>query len=105
MLASRLETASSLDRTVTSALAAAAVIAVGMGFGRFAFTGVYPLMVQEGVLSVSNGTLAASANYLGYLVGALLAARLQAPSARRWGLVSVAASPVRWWSGRPSWAR
>ncbi|KPA88210.1 YbfB/YjiJ family MFS transporter [Pseudomonas asplenii] len=94
MLASPLDTSASLNRPFTSALAAAAVIAVGMGFGRFAFTGVYPVMVGEGVLSVSDGTLAASANYLGYLIGALLAARLQAPSARHWGLVSVVATVI-----------
>ncbi|NTX88826.1 YbfB/YjiJ family MFS transporter [Pseudomonas sp. UMC631] len=46
-----------------------------MGFGRFAFTGLYPLMVGEGVLSVNGGSLAASANYAGYLLGALALAR------------------------------
>lgn len=71
------------------AVAAALVMAVGMGFGRFAFTGLYPQMVQEGVLSVHDGTLAASANYAGYLLGALLAARLAPAQARRWAIHSV----------------
>ncbi len=57
-------------------LAAALVLAVGMGFGRFAFTGMYPLMVRDGLLSVSAGSLAASANYAGYLVGALAVSRM-----------------------------
>ncbi|GAB7548303.1 YbfB/YjiJ family MFS transporter [Cupriavidus sp. CuC1] len=57
-------------------LAAALVLAVGMGFGRFAFTGMYPLMVRDGLLSVSAGSLAASANYAGYLVGALAVTRM-----------------------------
>lgn len=69
-----------MDKTLTQAgsppltetLAAALILAVGVGFGRFAFTGMYPLMVRDGVISVSAGSLAASANYAGYLVGALL---------------------------------
>jgi MFS family permease len=60
---------------VKDALAGALILAVGMGFGRFAFTGMYPLMVQQGLLTVSGGSLAASANYLGYLAGALLLSR------------------------------
>lgn len=72
-----------------SALAAALVMAVGMGFGRFAFTGLYPLMVHEGLLTVSDGTLAASANYAGYLLGALLAARLTPARARFWSIAAV----------------
>jgi MFS family permease len=59
-------------------LAAAIVLAVGMGFGRFAYTGMYPLMVRDGLLSVSTGSLAASANYAGYLIGALLVSRTSA---------------------------
>src|SRR5450631_1478912 len=46
-----------------------------MGFGRFSFTGMYPLMVHEGQLTVSGGSLAASVNYLGYLIGALALSR------------------------------
>ncbi|MCD5996208.1 YbfB/YjiJ family MFS transporter [Pseudomonas sp. CDFA 602] len=75
-----------------SALAAAAVMAVGMGFGRFAYTGVYPVMVSEGLLTVHDGTLAASANYAGYLIGALLAARLLSHQAHRWVVVSMVMS-------------
>lgn len=75
-----------------SAAAAALIMAVGMGFGRFAYTGVYPVMVSEGVLTVHDGTLAASANYAGYLLGALLAARLASHQAYRWVLGSTAAS-------------
>ncbi|WP_417277498.1 YbfB/YjiJ family MFS transporter [Celeribacter sp.] len=54
-------------------IAATLVLIVGMGAGRFAFTGLYPLMISEGSLSVSQGSYAASANYAGYLAGALLA--------------------------------
>ena len=53
-----------------AAIAAAVILAIGMGFGRFAFTAIYPHMVTEGVLSLRDGSLAASANYAGYLLGA-----------------------------------
>ncbi|MBC9248985.1 sugar transporter [Pseudomonas alcaligenes] len=64
-------------------LAAALLLAIGMGFGRFAFTGLYPLMLADGLLSLQSGSLAASANYAGYLLGALLLARSGASEASR----------------------
>lgn len=64
-------------------LAAALLLAIGMGFGRFAFTGLYPLMLDDGLLSLQSGSLAASANYAGYLIGALLLARSGAGQASR----------------------
>ncbi|WP_228160495.1 YbfB/YjiJ family MFS transporter [Marinobacter bohaiensis] len=64
-----------------SAIQASMVLTIGMGFGRFAFTAIYPHMVDEGVLSLRGGSLAASANYAGYLLGALLAVRLRAHKA------------------------
>jgi Uncharacterised MFS-type transporter YbfB len=54
-----------------AAIAAALVLLIGMGFGRFAFTALYPLMVDEGRLTVDGGSYAASANYAGYLAGSL----------------------------------
>ncbi len=75
-----------------SALAAALVMAVGMGFGRFSYTGVYPVMVHEGMLSIHDGTLAASANYAGYLLGALMAMRLKPGNAHRLCLMALAAT-------------
>lgn len=64
-------------------IAAALVLAVGMGFGRFAFTGLYPLMVSDQQISIEGGSYAASANYAGYLIGALLAALLSGIPSRR----------------------
>jgi len=55
------------------AIYAAFALAAGMGFGRFAFTGMAPVMLSEGQLSIADGSLAASANYIGYLIGALVA--------------------------------
>lgn len=46
---------------VNATVAATLVLVVGMGVGRFAFTGLYPLMISEGSLSVSGGSFAASA--------------------------------------------
>ncbi|MGI6247720.1 MAG: YbfB/YjiJ family MFS transporter [Pseudochelatococcus sp.] len=59
-----------------AAIAAALVLMIGMGFGRFAFTGLYPLMIVDNRISVEGGSYAASANYAGYLIGALLAGGL-----------------------------
>ncbi|WP_252271784.1 YbfB/YjiJ family MFS transporter [Pseudomonas subflava] len=63
-----------MDRPLRDALTGALMLAVGMGFGRFAFTGLYPQMMTDGVLDLRGGSLAASANYAGYLLGALLLA-------------------------------
>lgn len=52
---------------------AALALAAAMGIGRFAFTPIWPLMAQEGGLSLAQGGWIASANYAGYLLGALAA--------------------------------
>ncbi|MFK4447313.1 MFS family permease [Caballeronia udeis] len=75
--------ASSTASQGMAAVVAALVMAVGMGFGRFAFTGIYPVMVSDAVLTVHQGTLAASANYAGYLLGALLTAAVHPRHSRR----------------------
>jgi MFS family permease len=66
-----------------AALAGAAVLVIGMGFGRFAFTGLYPLMVADHQITVEGGSYAASANYAGYLIGALLVSLLSGISSRK----------------------
>jgi MFS family permease len=47
-------------------------LAAAMGIGRFAFTPILPLMQQANGVTLSEGGWLASANYLGYLVGALV---------------------------------
>lgn len=66
-----------------TAMAGAIVLIVGMGYGRFAFTGILPLMIDEHRLTLHEGNLAASANYAGYLAGALMLARAK-PVDSRW---------------------
>jgi MFS family permease len=51
-------------------------LAVAMGIGRFAFTPLLPLMLRDGAIDAGTGADWATANYLGYFVGALTAARL-----------------------------
>lgn len=58
------------------ALAGLLSLAAAMGIGRFAFTPVLPLMLQEGLIDVAQGGWVAAANYAGYLAGALTAARI-----------------------------
>lgn len=53
-------------------LAGMLLLVIGMGFGRFAFTGLYPQMVSDGIFDLHAGAWVASANYAGYLAGALL---------------------------------
>lgn len=54
------------------ALAGALSLAIAMGIGRFAFTPLLPMMLHDGVIDLHGGSALATANYLGYLAGALL---------------------------------
>jgi MFS family permease len=63
--------------TAAVCVAALASLAVAMGIGRFAFTPLFPLMVRDGLLDSHAGAMLAAANYLGYLAGALVAARIR----------------------------
>ncbi|WP_276807959.1 YbfB/YjiJ family MFS transporter [Castellaniella defragrans] len=62
-------------------LAGLLALAVAMGIGRFAFTPVLPMMQADLGLSLAQGSWLASANYLGYLLGALLVTHLSWPPA------------------------
>jgi predicted MFS family arabinose efflux permease len=60
------------SKPVHIALAGMLSLGVAMGIGRFAFTPLLPMMLADGVVDLAGASWLASANYLGYLVGALL---------------------------------
>jgi MFS family permease len=70
-------------------------LAAAMGIGRFAFTPM-PLMQARHSISLPQGAYLASANYVGYLLGALLSFALNSrpTSAAKFGLMAVAISTL-----------
>ncbi|MGW6446386.1 YbfB/YjiJ family MFS transporter [Lentzea sp. NPDC055074] len=58
---------------------AAAALAAAMGIGRFVYTPILPLMTAQAGLSATSAAGLATANYLGYFIGAL-ATVVRAPS-------------------------
>jgi predicted MFS family arabinose efflux permease len=84
--------ASAHDALRGIALPALAALAVAMGIGRFAFTPILPMMLADAAIGVPEGGVLASANYLGYLAGALTATRIAWPprTGIRLGLILIA---------------
>ena len=66
------KTASAASGAWPIALAGLVALAVAMGIGRFAFTPLLPMMLKDGVVDLPGASWLASANYLGYLLGAIL---------------------------------
>ena len=62
------------QRPLAVALAGLLSLAVVMGIGRFAFTPLLPMMLHDGVITLPAASWLATANYLGYWLGALACA-------------------------------
>jgi Uncharacterised MFS-type transporter YbfB len=75
------------------ALAGLLSLAVAMGIGRFAFTPLLPMMLHDGVLDLQGASGLATANYIGYWLGAVACA-LQPRLWTRWGITRLLA-PAR----------
>jgi len=69
-------------------------LAIAMGISRFTFTPILPMMIHDGVITLSFGSTLASLNYLGYLIGALMCMWLpshwSSAALVRWGLLLTA---------------
>jgi len=76
---------------LTVALGGLTALAVAMGIGRFAFTPILPMMQEDAGVSIAMGGWLASANYVGYLAGALSVIwwRIGATTGIRVGLATI----------------
>ncbi|MEM7651774.1 MAG: YbfB/YjiJ family MFS transporter [Pseudomonadota bacterium] len=83
----------SQPKPVLLAIGGALAFAGALGIGRFIYTPILPHMVEAAGLTTAQAGLIASANYLGYLIGALAGALPNLPgSRRRWLLWSLLVS-------------
>ncbi|WP_020694088.1 YbfB/YjiJ family MFS transporter [Reyranella massiliensis] len=81
-------------RPLLLAIGGLLAMAAGLGIGRFVYTPILPPMVEALQLTKSQAGLIASANFIGYLAGALLGA-LRLPGSRRtWLLAALAVNTI-----------
>ncbi|MCZ6474454.1 MAG: YbfB/YjiJ family MFS transporter [SAR324 cluster bacterium] len=77
------------------ALGGLTALAAAVGIGRFVYTPILPYMLDGLGLSKAEGGLLASANFLGYLLGALAASAVALPGGQRgWFLSALALSAL-----------
>ncbi len=81
------------DRSLALACGGLAAMAAALGIGRFVYTPILPAMLGALGWSKADAGLVASANFLGYFIGALLAGHaLVAARPRFWLLTALAIS-------------
>jgi predicted MFS family arabinose efflux permease len=82
-------------RPFALALGGLVALAAAVGIGRFVYTPILPFMLEDLGMTKGAAGLLASANFLGYLAGALLAATPILPgSRRRWLVMALTASSL-----------
>ena len=82
-------------RAISTAIGGLLAIAAAIGIGRFVYTPILPPMIEALGLNKAQAGLIASANFFGYLIGALLAAMPTLPgSPRFWVLAALSVSAL-----------
>lgn len=77
---------------LATVLGGASALVAAMGIGRFAYTPLLPYMQRDSGLTIAAAGYLASANFLGYLAGALLAMGVRRERRGAWFAVGLATS-------------